>query len=357
MTERKLRKGIVDKATSAPAGENVCFVISPIGKDGTEDHSRFKDIFEYIIKKAVKDSGYELRVIRADDINRAGSFIKDILENLHNSFVVIADLTGQNPNVFYELGVRHCLSARTILIAQSIDDIPSDLREYRTVVYDISAKGAAQFQKRLSEYLEEIYKDPNRIDNPVLDKLAGVIDNRISLLERENYDLKQQLSKILQTGIKEVKSKSSINVSQRIERIFKLKNANWQVLSGSFSREDKTYDLPTKQGNFKLYFLNKGKTIMDMWYVSIHATDFDAFDDLADVRVVMENCSQGQNAECKFIIVTEKDLSDLAPKLNTTFITMKKKLPKESRHLFELCLWDQNGLERVEKELGLKIDI
>jgi hypothetical protein len=70
----------------------------------------------------------------------------------------------------------------------------------------------------------------------------------------------------------------------------------------------------------------------------------------------MENCSQGQNLKCKFIIVTEQDLSDLAAKIHGIFGKMKQKLPKESRHLFELFLWDKDGLKKVEKELALKID-
>ena len=82
MTKGKKQQKAPDKSESSPTGDNTCFVISPIGKEGTEVHSKFKDIFEYIIKKSIKDSGYELRVIRADDINRSGSFIKDILENI-----------------------------------------------------------------------------------------------------------------------------------------------------------------------------------------------------------------------------------------------------------------------------------
>jgi hypothetical protein len=356
MAKGKTRQKSTDKSGALPAGENTCFVISPIGKEGTQEHSKFKDVFEYIIKKAVKESGYELRVARADDINRTGSFIKDILENIHSSFVVIADLTGQNPNVFYELGVRHCLAPRTILIAQSLDDIPTDLREYRTIVYDTSAKGATQFQTRLSAYLEEIYKEPNRPDNPVLDRLSGVIDNRIALLERENYDLKQQLSKVLQTGVKEAGLKPSVSVRQRIQRILKLKNAEEQILSGSFLRGEQSFSLPASQGNFRLYFLQKGTAILDMWYVSVHASTFDLFDDLSDVRVLMENCSQGQSSKCNFIIVTEQDLSGLAPKLFGAFEKMKQKLPKESRQLFKLLLWDKEGLEVVEKELALRVD-
>lgn len=167
------RKKTVAKKKAAPpprgeSGQDTCFVISPIGKPGTERHTKFREVLEYIIKAAVKGSGYSLQVLRADDIDRAGSFIKDILESLYDSYVVIADLTEQNPNVFYELGVRHALSPRTILIAQSIDDIPSDLREYRTIVYDTSAKGAADFFARLKKYLGRCEKNQNAQTTPSL---------------------------------------------------------------------------------------------------------------------------------------------------------------------------------------------
>lgn len=174
---------------------NVCFVISPIGHPGTENHATFKQVLEYTIRPAVEASGFNLEVLRADDIDRPGSFIKDILEMLLKSYVVIADLTNQNPNVFYELGVRHALSPRTILIAQDGNHIPSDLKEYRYIVYDTSAKGAAEFREKIKRYLSELTKDPNRPDNPVLDRLPALTDNKLRLQE-ENAALQVQLREL-----------------------------------------------------------------------------------------------------------------------------------------------------------------
>ena len=148
MTEKSPDKKEAQKITFSRTEEMICFVISPIGKEGTEKFKEFKEVLQYIIKPAFEESNFKFSVIRADDINRSGSFIKDILENIYSSHIVIADLTGQNPNVFHELGVRHSLRPRTILIAQNLDDIPSDLREYRTIIYDTSAKGASAFKTR-----------------------------------------------------------------------------------------------------------------------------------------------------------------------------------------------------------------
>jgi hypothetical protein len=356
------RKKAAAKKKAAPrpreeSGQDTCFVISPIGKPGTERHTNFKEVLEYIIKAAVKTSGYSLQVLRADDIDRAGSFIKDILESLYDSYVVIADLTEQNPNVFYELGVRHALSPRTILIAQSIDDIPSDLREYRTIVYDTSAKGAADFSARLKKFLLEMRKEPERPDNPVLDRIGSIFEKRVATLEAEKQQLKNDLSSVLQKGVPKQKKSSVASVNTRINRITKLIGAEHQIFDGNFSRGDEHYTLPSEQGNFDLYFVQEGKSIKEFWYLSAHSGSFDHKDDLSDLRVLMQNCVNQGGSACKFIIATNDDLSNLRKEIVAMFSKMKAKLPKEHRGSFDLEIWDDSGLFEVEKELGLKVEI
>ncbi len=271
------KKTTMTKKQAAPSSQglsskDICFVISPIGKQGTEIHTLFKEVLEYVIKAAVKASGYDLQVLRADDIDRAGSFIKDILDSLSSSYVVIADLTNQNPNVFYELGVRHALSPRTILIAQSIDDIPSDLREYRTIVYETSAKGAADFATRLKKFLAEMHKEPERADNPVLDRIGSIFENRIASLEAEKQQLKNDLTAVLQKGIPNGKTSVNVSVKTRVDRIMKLEGAERKYTGGYFTREKISYSLPGEQGNFSLYFLQQGESIKGMWYLSTHTS-------------------------------------------------------------------------------------
>jgi hypothetical protein len=339
------------------SGQDTCFVISPIGKPGTERHTKFKEVLDYTIKTAVKTSGYNLQVLRADDIDRAGSFIKDILESVYGSYVVIADLTEQNPNVFYELGVRHALSPRTILIAQSIDDIPSDLREYRTIVYDTSAKGAADFSGRLKKYFGEMQKEPERADNPVLDRIGSIYENRIATLEAEKQQLKNDLSTILQKGVPKEKKSVGASVNKRIDRVTKLVGAERQTLYGHFNRGDNNYKLPGEQGSFGLYFVKESDNIKEFWYLSIHSGSFDHKDDLADLRVLMQKCVDQGGTGCKFIIATNDDLSFLRKEIIAMFNKMKLKLTAEHRSRFDLEIWDDSGLLKVEKNLGLKVDL
>lgn len=354
------RKEIVGNKQASPrpkerTGKDTCFVISPIGDAGTGKHAKFKEVLDYIIKPGVQASGYSLQVTRADDIDRAGSFIKDILDSIYNSYVVIADLTDQNPNVFYELGVRHALSPRTILIAQSIDDIPSDLREYRTIVYDTSAKGAADFSTRLKRFLSEIKKDPERPDNPVLDRIGGIFENRVAALDAENQQLKNNLSAVLRREQPKDKKTVGPSIDARVGRITNLIGAERQYLGGHFKRGEVSYTLPDQQGIFGLYFVSDKKNIKEIWYIATHSRDFDYEEDLADVRVLMQNCIDQGGASCKFVIATNDDLSRVKKNIISIFGKMKSKLPAEHREKFVLELWDDTGLRKEEQLLGLKV--
>jgi hypothetical protein len=150
------------------ASPRKCFVVSPIGEAGSERFDTFRAVLDRLIRPAIETSDLDLRVIRADEIHHSGSFMRDVLENLANAYLVIVDVTGQNPNVFYELGVRHALSPRTILIARTVKEIPADLREYRALIYSSSPEGDESFGQRLRAYLEEIERAPETPDNPVL---------------------------------------------------------------------------------------------------------------------------------------------------------------------------------------------
>jgi hypothetical protein len=190
--------------------EKICFVISPIGKEGTEVRRRFSEILEHVIRPAFKDADFNMKVVRADDIRRPGAFVRDILEYIAGAHTVVADLTGQNPNVFYELGVRHALSPRTILIAQNVEDIPSDLRGERTIIYDTSPAGVAAFRGEIQQYLKMIETDPERPDNPVLNELKNVMPGvpddlrQTFLVRRVNIGRKQQsLLHSIETGAAE----------------------------------------------------------------------------------------------------------------------------------------------------------
>jgi DNA-binding NtrC family response regulator len=91
-------------------------------------------VFEKHIRSVTDELGLTCK--RADDIySPRSSIVQDIWSAIHHADVVIADCTGKNPNVFYEIGIAHTLGKETILIAQSIEHVPFDLRHLRILTY------------------------------------------------------------------------------------------------------------------------------------------------------------------------------------------------------------------------------
>lgn len=150
----------------------LCYVIMPFSKTESCTTRQWTRIFEDLIKPAVEEAGrgYECRRSEAT----RGNIIKAIIRSLHEANVVIADVTDQNPNVFYELGVRHALTDGTILLAQKLKSIPFDLRNYAVCVYGWRTRNGQQaFRRRLKQLLADVDREPERPDNPVSDFLAG----------------------------------------------------------------------------------------------------------------------------------------------------------------------------------------
>lgn len=126
---------------------NLCFIIMPF-------NHLLNPIYESIIKPILKELTYN--PLRADEIFTSKPIIDDIWENIKKSKFLIADLTGRNPNVFYELGLAHALLKEVILLTQNLNDIPFDLRHYRIIVYQDSISGADKLKSTLKEFILEL---------------------------------------------------------------------------------------------------------------------------------------------------------------------------------------------------------
>jgi len=116
-----------------------CFVLMPFSND-------YDDIYNYGIKESCKEAGTYCE--RVDE----QIFQETILERIYNQIakadIIIADMTGRNPNVFYEVGYAHALNKPTILLTQNSEDIPFDLKHFPHIVYE----------KKISVIREELTK-------------------------------------------------------------------------------------------------------------------------------------------------------------------------------------------------------
>jgi hypothetical protein len=112
-----------------------CFFIAPIGAPGSDVRRRSDQIFKHILEPLCEELGYV--ALRADRLAEAGMITTQIVEHLINDELVIADLSGHNPNVFYELCLRHVVRKPLVQLIGVGDSIPFDVAGMRTVPLDV----------------------------------------------------------------------------------------------------------------------------------------------------------------------------------------------------------------------------
>jgi hypothetical protein len=139
----------IDK--SKRSWKNTCFVIAPIGDEDSESRKHSDMVLEALVRRAIEK---EWEVIRADQITSPGMISGQVVEHLLHSGLVIADLSFHNPNVFYELALRHAVGKPTVHLIRRGDAIPFDLKDFRTITIDTTDK--YELVAKLDTYRAEI---------------------------------------------------------------------------------------------------------------------------------------------------------------------------------------------------------
>lgn len=148
------------------AGNKVCFVIAPIGKDGSDVRLRSDQVLKHIIAPTARDCGYE--PIRADQISEPGLITSQVIQHVVDDALVIADLTGWNPNVFYELAVRHAVKKPIVQIINATESIPFDVAASRTVQVDHhDLDSVARAREEITKQIKAVERNPSEVDTPI----------------------------------------------------------------------------------------------------------------------------------------------------------------------------------------------
>ncbi len=121
-----------------------CFVIMPFAPE-------FDEVYQ-VIRETVEDHRYEC--IRADERYIVGTIMNDVNDQIEKADLIVADLTGKNPNVFYEVGYAAALGKPVIQIAQSANDLPFDVRHLRTFAYSTKYLGDRKLASDLSKAIK-----------------------------------------------------------------------------------------------------------------------------------------------------------------------------------------------------------
>jgi len=150
------------KARQVPVNEKQAFVLMPFGKKKwmwraelgpREDEYDFDGPYNRIISPVIEELG--LQSVRADSIFAPDSLMEKIWRQINESSLIIADLTGMNPNVLYELGIGHTLGKPIIILTQSGKDLPTDLKGHEYIEYSRDLGSEDELRGHLRRAIED----------------------------------------------------------------------------------------------------------------------------------------------------------------------------------------------------------
>jgi hypothetical protein len=187
--------------------KNTCFVVMPFD-------SLFQNQYETVIKKAVEELGFEC--IRGDEIYSKPTIMADIWKSIRSARFIIAEMTGKNENVFYEVGLAHAIGKPIIIITRNEDDVPFDLKALRYLYYDIN--------------------DPHWGDN--LEKSLKSLIKKIQQ-EKELHSYLEDISPMNELSYpKEPEIKVSSSVSENLQPILTgVWKGSWKIFTGTIKRD------------------------------------------------------------------------------------------------------------------------
>jgi hypothetical protein len=145
--ERGMRVNPVFERRDFQPQRTLCFVLMPFRESWSER------IYQKVLKPVLAEC--QVAPKRADDLF-GSRIMEDIWAGINSAFIVLADVTNRNPNVFYELGIAHTVGKNVVLMTQQDDDVPFDIKPYRYIKYEDNQDGYEFLRKMLPEFIAHI---------------------------------------------------------------------------------------------------------------------------------------------------------------------------------------------------------
>jgi hypothetical protein len=189
-----------------------CFIITPIGSDKSDIRRHAEGVINEVLRPILENDPYNFIVIYPKEVSTSGSITRQVIKDIYESDLVIANLTSLNPNVMYELSFRHACAKPIIHICERGTDLPFDIKDHRTIFYDNDMTGALELKSDLIRMLNCIDDYSQDNNNPIYNSLFNIsIDKLINLPEVASQD--KAILKLLN------------DISQDIS-LLKIKNSN-----------------------------------------------------------------------------------------------------------------------------------
>lgn len=199
-----------------------CFVITPIGNENDPIRRHINGIYDIAIAPVLKEFEYTPEIPHR--ISLPGSINKQIIKKIYDSDLVLANLTNINPNVMYELALRHCFNKPSIIIAEDGTDLPFDINKERTIFYINDAQGILDLKNKLRKAIRELIAEKS-YTSPIISVL-GEIKFEEEILKKNDQSKDNSFVDALQVILKrldrieyETINNNERNLNNTIEKI------------------------------------------------------------------------------------------------------------------------------------------
>ncbi len=177
--------------------EKTCYAIMPYGGDEQSLRDRFNTVYQLYMLIPAMEKGFT--VTREDIQAQPGSITANIIHHLAEAELVIADLSNNNWNVAYELGIRHCfVKGKTILLCDNKTDLNFDIRGFNVIRYDGDNPATDMFsiQEMVRKAVAGRLKSPTKADNQVHETFSFAHDSLIDYLNNADADIASELAQL-----------------------------------------------------------------------------------------------------------------------------------------------------------------
>jgi hypothetical protein len=199
------------------ADAKACFVIMPFGQP-------FDRYYLNIFVPAITAVG--LKPLRADSIFSPSTIMADVWQFTRQAVVVLADVTGKNPNVFYELGLAHAAGKPVVIVTNGLEDVPFDLKGLRVIEYD---KQDESWGTTLKENIIAAIKAT--LDDPERAVPAIFLDHQVSKSAKEIDPISLQLRQIYDE-LRALRSQRRVDSTEQAQRLAQLLARQSALLQG-----------------------------------------------------------------------------------------------------------------------------